>query len=81
MCSVFRRAWSPAGFQKHEPAQTRLKQTKFVFLPGVYIKLRLTLLHFTGNITRIATAAYNVPNTNFTIPKGMRIFIPTLAGI
>lgn len=32
-----------------------------------------------GNITRIATKAYEVPNTNFTIPKGMRVYIPTFA--
>lgn len=30
-----------------------------------------------GNVTRIATKPFKVPNTNFTIPEGMRVFIPT----
>lgn len=32
-----------------------------------------------GNVTRIATRPFKVPNTDFTIPKGMRIFIPIYA--
>lgn len=32
-----------------------------------------------GNITRIASENYIVPNTDFTIPKGMRIYIPIFA--
>lgn len=32
-----------------------------------------------GNITRIATNAYKVANTDFTIPNGMRVYIPTYA--
>lgn len=28
---------------------------------------------------RIATKSFKVPNTDFTIPKGMRIFIPIYA--
>lgn len=32
-----------------------------------------------GTITRIATKAFKVPGTDYTIPKGMRIYIPTYA--
>lgn len=31
-----------------------------------------------GAIMRVATKAFNVPNTDFTIPKGMLVFIPIL---
>lgn len=31
-----------------------------------------------GNISRIATQPFKVPNTNFTIEKGVRIYIPIL---
>lgn len=32
-----------------------------------------------GNLTRIANEAYKVPGTDYTIPKGMRIYIPVYA--
>ncbi|XP_055314194.1 probable cytochrome P450 6a20 [Sitodiplosis mosellana] len=32
-----------------------------------------------GNATRIATKPFRVPNTDFTIPTGMRVFIPIYA--
>lgn len=32
-----------------------------------------------GNLTRIATKAFKVPGTEYTIPEGMRIYIPTYA--
>lgn len=32
-----------------------------------------------GNITRIATKPYKVPDTNFTIPKGMKVYVPVFA--
>lgn len=34
-----------------------------------------------GNLTRIAKKSYKVPNTNYTIPKGMRVYIPTYVNI
>lgn len=32
-----------------------------------------------GNLSRICTKTYKVPDTNFTIPKGMRIYVPVFA--
>lgn len=29
--------------------------------------------------TRVATKPFNVPNTDYTIPKGMKVFIPIYA--
>lgn len=32
-----------------------------------------------GSISRIATKSFKIPNYDFTIPEGMRVYIPTKA--